>query len=482
MKRFLFTLSILVCAAATCLAQTASGGSVPNATGTTAGKAKLGQLPTSTYAGLPTCNSGNDGQMYKVTDKNRDHYRCYGAGGNWVSTNGGVYNVQDFGAVGDGTADDAAAINLAVTAAAATSGKVVFPQRAGSASTVYKITTPIDLFNNVSYESTSGQSVQSGTTAVTISPRGAIYAFKRSTVASTVMGIHVKNITVDCYTDSASLGAFYLEGISYSSFENVGFFPSGSLTSRQYGFRVLGATYGAYQNHFTAFAGYISISGGAKATAFSFESAANGNVVIGGMVSGFDLPVIVDGTNGCQFIGFSADTGMIDAFRFQNSSNSNYVTGGRFESSEVAITSISRTANVATVTHPASNYYTGQLVRIFSVTGDTTFNAYAVPITVIDATHFTYASTGSNGSGTGGYYDIGNLVAFDATSTGNSVIYPAYIFGLGSLWTDASANKNLVIGGSAAATGASNSLTLTNSTPPTGSPSGGLSFILREAS
>lgn len=67
-----------------------------------------------------------------------------------------------------------------------------------------------------------------------------------------------------------------------------------------------------------------------------------------------------------------------------------------------AISSISRTTNVATVvTSTAHNLTTGDVVQISGVT-QTAFNTSSTSVTVTNATTFTYSNTGTDGSSSGG--------------------------------------------------------------------------------
>lgn len=96
-------------------------------------------LPNYTRAGLPT--PGTSGRLARVTDGVRGIWLDQGA--QWFPLNGAVYSVQEFGAVGNDTADDTSAIQAAITAAESTGGTVWFPVG------VYKITAMLTVKSNV---------------------------------------------------------------------------------------------------------------------------------------------------------------------------------------------------------------------------------------------------------------------------------------------------------------------------------------------
>jgi hypothetical protein len=74
------------------------------------------------YAGLPA--AGSAGVLYRLTDKYRG--LMLDTGDDLVSVTGEVFNVKTFGAQGDGTTNDTAAIQTAITAAIAYGGGEVF--------------------------------------------------------------------------------------------------------------------------------------------------------------------------------------------------------------------------------------------------------------------------------------------------------------------------------------------------------------------
>jgi hypothetical protein len=104
---------------------------------------------------------------------------------------------------------------------------------------------------------------------------------------------------------------------------------------------------------------------------------------------------------------------------------------------EIAITTVARSSNVATITAPGHGLATGNYVFITALS-NSSFNGVS-QITVVDANNFTYASTGSNLSSTGDsgtatklsdIYILGNIVppeVFISGSIGNSsVVYSTY--------------------------------------------------------
>jgi hypothetical protein len=85
----------------------------------------------------------------------------------------------------------------------------------------------------------------------------------------------------------------------------------------------------------------------------------------------------------------------------------------------VAISSISRSSNVVSVTlASAHGYATGASMNITGVS-PVTFNDSAATITVTDSTHFTYANTGSDESGSGGF--VGKVLSTNMSGTANEV-------------------------------------------------------------
>lgn len=80
-------------------------------------------IQSSTIGSLPS--AGVAGRAERITNGVRGIWLDNGT--NWIPQNAGVINVLDFGATGNGTTDDSAAINNALAAAAAINGKVFFP-------------------------------------------------------------------------------------------------------------------------------------------------------------------------------------------------------------------------------------------------------------------------------------------------------------------------------------------------------------------
>jgi hypothetical protein len=113
----------------------------------------------------------------------------------------GVFNVKDYGATGDGTADDTAAIQAAITAATAAYGQVLFPVVESG----YKVTSPIEVSGrcDVVMHSPIIYAGSANTTALTINPSGSVsgdVAIRRT------YEIRVSQSTQADWTNEGSIG------------------------------------------------------------------------------------------------------------------------------------------------------------------------------------------------------------------------------------------------------------------------------------
>jgi hypothetical protein len=95
-------------------------------------------------------------------------------------------------------------------------------------------------------------------------------------------------------------------------------------------------------------------------------------------------------------------------------------TARLFVSSSISPTAYSRTSNVVTVTRVAHGFSTGDVIVHSSQTDDSYSGVQK--ITVVDADHYTYASTGSNGTTTGG--TAGKCVTVANATTTADILAP----------------------------------------------------------
>ena len=121
---------------------------------------------------------------------------------------GAPINVQDYGAVGDGTTDDTAAIQAAISAAEGVGGKLVFPQANYRISAALTVTLPITIDGQMAqiYQQTTN-------TSVFIFDEGA------SGASNYQYAFNVQNLVV---ATAAGLGnAFVFRNINESTFRNL---------------------------------------------------------------------------------------------------------------------------------------------------------------------------------------------------------------------------------------------------------------------
>lgn len=399
----------------------------PDATLDMKGKAELGLIPAYTISSLPTCNASRVNRQVRVTDGNRGMRVCKNVSGTtykWTDPSGGVFDVRDFGAVGDGTTDDSTAINAADTAAAEVGGIVRFSVRGdGSGPTVYVLgTAAIELKQGVTYEGAAPSlaSAASSVRGVYVKPTGAFYAFQNNGAA--MNGLTIRNLAIDL-TDPDALGAVYAYGTSYSKFEAIRIRLDQSFSStRKHVFRFRGGAFGAYGNTFTNCDIYNQGIQGGLATGFLFEDSANNNYVMNTLASGIDQPYVVDGTNAITFVNAGGDFGIFRTFTFQNNARQNTVIGGRSEHGSIAAT-LTRASNVVTATHDGSfRVQVGQEIRV-ATAGDNSFVTAATSevlvASVISATQFTYNQTGANATTTG-TVNPGQILYYSDGSYNNS--------------------------------------------------------------
>lgn len=99
------------------------------------GTSSLTAIPSYAFASLPT--AGTAGRLANVTNVTRGVW--LDTGSQWASLSGEIANVKVFGAKGDGTTDDTAAILAAIASLASNGGTVYMPQG------VYLVTSTITL-------------------------------------------------------------------------------------------------------------------------------------------------------------------------------------------------------------------------------------------------------------------------------------------------------------------------------------------------
>ena len=84
-----------------------------------------GPLRFEGYTSLPA--AGTVGRLIRLTGTNTSRGVWMDTGSQWFSLSAEMFNVKEFGAKGDGSTDDTAAINAAISAADAAGGRVVLP-------------------------------------------------------------------------------------------------------------------------------------------------------------------------------------------------------------------------------------------------------------------------------------------------------------------------------------------------------------------
>lgn len=109
------------------------------------------------------------------------------------AANNTIFDVRDYGALGDSATDDTDEINAAITAAVAVGGIVVFPPG------TYRVTSPLAIGSaGITLMGLSGNTGKWGTvnTAATIDYRGSTAALSTATVSGVQSGITVENLII----------------------------------------------------------------------------------------------------------------------------------------------------------------------------------------------------------------------------------------------------------------------------------------------
>ena len=222
-----------------------------------------------------------------------------------------AFNVKSapYNAVGDGVANDAAAIQAAIDACAAAGGGIV-----------YFPTPSLDYFTGtttIKYK--AGVSLQgSGITACDIRYTGTSFALESATkTTALVSGIFIRDIQIVCSTAGAR--GLDITRVSYSSFYDMSFTMSG-LTDTIGIFGTAAAGDGPYYNLFanihiggassavaSGVYGYKWVSDTTQAEASAKRRSPNGNTIIGGRISSCEYGVVDHGI-GNSWIGVKIES------------------------------------------------------------------------------------------------------------------------------------------------------------------------------
>ena len=135
---------------------------------------------------------------------------------------GATFNVLDYGAVGNGIADDTAALQAAIDAAGVNGGAVYFP--AGN----YKITSSLTLSNGVRYFGDGINDATYNSTVLSYSGTQDAVQINNPINASTAANILFENINIVCAALSSGKALFYDTGSSYLRIRNCKFSHAGN--------------------------------------------------------------------------------------------------------------------------------------------------------------------------------------------------------------------------------------------------------------
>jgi len=223
----------------------------------------VGTLLAGTYANLLTFS--NAGNIY------------YGDGSNLTgiaSATGLVFDVTDYGAVGDGVTNDYAAVTSAETAAAAVGGIVFFPPG------TYLLGTKLAVHGDVTLLGVGNSSILMGdnlTTAVISSPNTAARYYR----------VSIRDLSVD-NQDKANAGGI---GIDFTRISQ-GYISNVYVTNVETGLKLLGE---AYYNDF------VHVQMADVVTGVNNGNGANENFYVSLRMTTVTTGVIVDGSDNVVF-------------------------------------------------------------------------------------------------------------------------------------------------------------------------------------
>jgi len=214
----------------------------------------------------------------------------------YAMIDGATVNVLDFGAVGDGVANDTAAIQAAINSLSTTGGSVYFPEG------TYKTTAKIDvLYDDISIFGANYES----TTILASANTYNIFELADGTSNISFENLHIKGVAADTTTNSYGVRALPASLVSYVNIQNC------RLTGTNNAVGAGSGSYWTFSNNIvedlfgvnptapsTAGVGYGFVAGAATAITCGYHTISN-NKFIGGTNSGRHAVYLTSGVSYC---------------------------------------------------------------------------------------------------------------------------------------------------------------------------------------